>query len=331
MFNKASGYSISSPTVKKLYETSDETIFRLKSENSQLQRELSLERHLRYDAEHKVEELEKQIELLQTIPKRKRRTKAEIEAEEGQLKYSKYKSNGMPKAQKAEPIRSYKDFALIQNYFIENGKIRDWALWTVGVSLGLRVSDLLNLKFGDLIDEHKNFYERIYLIEKKTSKAHNCLITEAVRVTLEKYFDFLNWQFSLDDYLFQSEKTKSKMSEEHGWRILSNAGKALNIPVNIGSHTMRKTFANIAACVDKSSIDMNAIAKIQGLLNHSDQRVTMKYLDTYQLMFDKARMAVSDFVLGNTDVDELIAGNTKTIEDILVVLERIDNKLQKEM
>lgn len=89
----------------------------------------------------------------------------------------------------------------------------------------------------------------------------------------------------------------------------------------IGSHTMRKSFANIAACVDKSTIDMNAITKIQGLLNHSDQRVTMRYLGTYQDMFDRARVAVSEFVLGRTDVHQLIAGNNYTIDDIMSKLE----------
>ena len=111
------------------------------------------------------------------------------------------------------------------------------------------------------------------------------------------------------------------MYEECGWRILSNAGKALNLPLVIGSHTMRKSFANIAACVDKSCIDMNAITKVQGLLNHSDQRITMRYLGAYQDMYDRARVAVSDFVLGKTDVNEIIAGNQYTTDD---VVERLD-------
>ena len=118
------------------------------------------------------------------------------------------------------------------------------------------------------------------------------------------------------------------MYEEYGWKIISDAGKALNLPINIGSHTMRKSFANIAACVDKSTIDMNAITKIQGLLNHSDQRVTMRYLGKFQEMFDRARVAVSDFVLGKTDVNELIAGNAFTIDDIVGKLDNIETKLK---
>ena len=163
--------------------------------------------------------------------------------------------------------------------------------------------------------------------EQKTLKINNCLITQSVIDAATKLFDSMNWDFELDDYLFKSNKTKGKMFEEYGWKILSDAGKALSLPIIIGSHTMRKSFANIAACVDKSSIDMNAITKIQGLLNHSDQRVTMRYLGTYQQMFDRARESVSDFVLGKTDIHEIVAGNNYTIDDIVSKIDQLEKKL----
>ena len=90
---------------------------------------------------------------------------------------------------------------------------------------------------------------------------------------------------------------------------------------------VNRSFANIAACVDKSSIDMNAITKIQGLLNHSDQRVTMRYLGTYQQMFDRARESVSDFVLGKTDIHKIVAGNNYTIDDIVSKIDQLEKKL----
>ena len=138
----------------------------------------------------------------------------------------------------------------------------------------------------------------------------------------------LYWIFNMDAFLFPSKKTKGKMREEYGWKILSDAGKALNLPIVMGSHTMRKSFANIAACADKSSVDMNTITKIQGLLNHTDQRVTMRYLGTLKDMYDRARIAVSDFILGKTDLHELVAGNNYTIDDLFVKLELIEIKLR---
>lgn len=311
--------------IKNLFETETEKISRLKKEKQELIEELALERVMRKDAEDNVARLKARVLELESTPKRKRRTKAEIEAEEKE--YTEFKSDGKRKSRPADPIRSYEDFAAIQNYFWENGKIRDWALWTIGVSLGLRISDLLSLKIHSLLNDDKTFRQRIIIIEQKTNKANNCLITESVVDALTKYFNSIDWKFEMSDYLFKSHKTKGKMFEEYGWKILSDAGKALNLPIIIGSHTMRKSFANIAACVDKSCIDMNAITKIQGLLNHSDQRVTMRYLGTYQQMFDKARKSVSDFVLGKTDVHEIVAGNNHTIDDIVLKLEELANKI----
>ena len=312
-------------SIKKIFETDTEKIARLETENRTLVEELALERVMRRNAEDEATRLKNRIVELENTPKRKRRTKAQMEAEEKE--YTEYKSDGKRKSRPADPIRSYEDFAAMQNYFWENGKIRDWALWTIGVSLGLRISDLLSLKIHSLLNDDKTFRDRIVIIEQKTSKANNCLITESVVDAVTKYFDSIGWKFKMDDFLFKSHKTKGKMFEEYGWKILSDAGKALNLPIVIGSHTMRKSFANIAACVDKSSIDMNAITKIQGLLNHSDQRVTMRYLGSYQQMFDKARKSVSDFVLGKTDVHEIVAGNNFTIDDIVSKLNELEKKL----
>ena len=290
----------------------------LKKRDREIQRltdQLDYERSLRERLEAKYGKLSEE----EMVPK-KTRKRREVTPDDNA--YSDFKSDGKRKPHAADAIRSYDDFHAIQDYYLEKGQVRDWAMWTIGVSLGLRISDLLSLKFGHIIDKDKKTSRpRIQIYEQKTGKLNNCLITESVRLAMDRYLESIKYRFDLDGYLFPSKKTKGKMYEECGWRILSSAGKALNLPLVIGSHTMRKSFANIAACVDKSCIDMNAITKVQGLLNHGDQRVTMKYLGSYQEMYDRARIAVSDFVLGKTDVNEIIAGTQYTNDD---VVERLD-------
>lgn len=328
--NKVIDFSHNTFSIPRVFETDGERAARLETEKQTLIEELALERIMRHNAERQVETLNRRIVELETAPpQRKRRTRKEI-GDAAPNEYSELKSDGKRKPRPADPIRSYEDFAAIQQYFLGKNKIRDWAMWTIGVSLGLRISDLLSLKIHSLLnDDKKTFRKRLMVVEQKTGKTNNCLVTEAVVNAATKLFESMNWQFELDDYLFKSNKTKGKMYEEYGWKILSDAGKALNLPIVIGSHTMRKSFANIAACVDKSNIDMNAITKIQGLLNHGDQRVTMRYLGTYQQMFDRARQSVSDFVLGKTDVHEIIAGNNATIDDIVAKLDQLEKKLSQ--
>lgn len=323
--NTPYGFASSFPN---LYETEKMSIERLERENSVLMSEIALERKTRYDIEKKVIELTKRIEEYESIPKRKRRSLNEIQHLR-EMEKTEYKTDGKRKSRPASSIRSYDDFVAIQNYFLKRNNIRDWMMWTIGVSLGLRISDLLSIKLNQVLNDDLTFREKLLIVEQKTNKTNNCLITESVRFAISKYFESIQWKFDLNDYLFKSNKTKGKMCEEYGWKILSDAGKALNLPIVIGSHTMRKSFANIAACVDKSTIDMNSITKIQGLLNHSDQRVTMKYLGTYQTLFDNARKSVSDFVLGKTDVKELIAGDSLNITDIISKIDTLYSKLSK--
>ena len=116
--------------------------------------------------------------------------------------YSDFKSDGKRKAHAADPIRSYDDFKLIQNYFWSKGNVRDWMMWTIGVSLGLRVSDLLSLKFKNVLLEDKTTIRpRIEIYEQKTGKLNNLLITESVRQALTAYLESIRYRFDLEDFL----------------------------------------------------------------------------------------------------------------------------------
>lgn len=302
---------------------SEAIIGALIEENKSLKEKLKYERSLRQEAERQLLALQSQSG--QPVEQ----TKKSIRKPRPTIEYSEFMPNGKHIPRPADSIRSYDDFKKIQDYFMSSGRIRDWMLWTFGVSTGLRISDLFSLKYKNLLTPDGEFRERIFLYEKKTGKAHNCLITESVRFAIGTYLKSINYQYDMEDYLFSSQKTKGKvkMAEKYGWKILSDAGKELNLPIIVGSHTMRKSFANIAACVDKSYVDMNTISKVQGLLNHSDSKSTMKYLGSYHKMYDGARRAVSDFVMGKTDITELIAGNNMSIDDVMDKLEALESKL----
>lgn len=290
---------------------------KVKTENDQLRIALAYESDLRMKAEKKVHELETLIETKRT---RVRKTDEE-KAAEFRAKLSPKKSNGIQKAQKVDAIRSYTDFSLIQNWFLNEFRMRDYMMWTVGVAFGVRISDLVKLKLVDIMDDEWKFRERVQIYEKKTSKLNNLLITDVVKKAVTAYLQSIKWQMKPDDYLFRSAQTGQAITEVSGWRILKQAQRALELPLNIGSHTMRKSFADIVACVDKTTIDMNTITKVQGLLNHADQKCTLGYLGSLQRMYDSARISVSDFLLGKTDVDELTFGNLHSIDDVFQKLE----------
>ncbi|MCL2062075.1 MAG: tyrosine-type recombinase/integrase [Firmicutes bacterium] len=236
--------------------------------------------------------------------------------------YTEYKSDGKLKARPMDSIRSYDDFLAMQNYFLERGNIRDWAMWTTGVCFGFRISDLLKIKFGWVLNPDKSFRSRLTIIEKKTSKLNDFPLTEAIIQAFTKYFDSLDWNFDLNDQIFTSQK-KCMMTPQSAWRILSNAARQVIPDITIGSHSLRKSHANIMACLLKSLIDVNSLTAVQFALNHSDFKTTMRYLGVMDKTLNKGRTLVSDFVLGNSGVNELTIGSSATIDDVLAEIQKI--------
>ncbi len=52
-----------------------------------------------------------------------------------------------------EPIRDKKQIAHIKNVLRGQGRWRDLLLFVVGINTALRISDLLQLRMGDFVDE----------------------------------------------------------------------------------------------------------------------------------------------------------------------------------
>lgn len=222
------------------------------------------------------------------------------------------RSYGVP--HKSECIKSLDDINKIRNYFINNKQYRDNMMFVVGICTGLRISDLCSLNVSDVMNEDGTFKEYIDIVEKKTGKRScnsddKCLITEAMREAIGLYMKHHKVK-SYNEPLLYSRKLNTdgehRIYEESGWRIIKMAQKDTGIDYNLGSHSMRKTFANIAAiCGEKSNIDMNKLIQVQHMLKHSDYKITMGYLDLNSMFTSKARECVSDFIMGKTKYNDL--------------------------
>lgn len=68
-----------------------------------------------------------------------------------------------------QPIRNRKQIDAIKK-ILKATNIRDYCLFNVGINSGLRISDLLQLRIVDVIDEKGKIKDRISLREVKTGK-----------------------------------------------------------------------------------------------------------------------------------------------------------------
>lgn len=106
-----------------------------------------------------------------------------------------------------EPIRDLNREQRIKGNLKRKKNPRDLLLFTAGINLGLRISDLLRLKVGDVKDRKGDIRDFIYITEQKTKKQRKIALNDGVREALQIYFDKTGI-YDLDRYLFTSENSK---------------------------------------------------------------------------------------------------------------------------
>lgn len=190
------------------------------------------------------------------------------------------------RSEAAEPIKSVEDIKRISQYLVDTHRYRDNLLFICGINFGLRISDLLELKVGHLLNtDGRSYRDRITVLEHKTKKVRTIFPNDAVMDAADMYFKELTDKhvpISLNDYLFQSYSNRGKNLEKNNLkrrsveRMLKEViNDELGIPVRASTHCLRKTFAYqvIMNAKDRS----RAIEFLQKIFGHSSQQVTLHY------------------------------------------------------
>lgn len=179
--------------------------------------------------------------------------------------------------QKVQPIRSEADIERMKQA-LKKRNIRDWALFTLGINTGLRISDILKLKVEDVVDtdDHGRLRvaDRLLLFEGKTGKAKDVILTVSVKTALRTYLKTTRATAKPTAPLFASRMARGTIpiTRWTAWNTLNIAAAEAGIKERIGTHTMRKTFG-YHLYMKKADI-----TRIQYLLNHSKPEVTLAYI-----------------------------------------------------
>lgn len=186
-----------------------------------------------------------------------------------------------------EPLRTAKEIEDMKNAIRRGDKAtpknqsladRDVLMFLMGINTGLRVSDLIKLKVGDV--KARNTFT---ILEGKTKKKREINIG-----MLRDEIDRFTENKSNDEYLFQSRRGDSHISNVQAYRILVSAGEWLGLDY-IGTHTMRKTFGYHHYKKYKD------VAMLQEIFNHSAPSITKSYIGIRQ---DEINDTLNNFRLG---------------------------------
>lgn len=189
----------------------------------------------------------------------------------------------------AEPIRDKRHIKKMTDYYLKKNEFRNYLLVIMGLHTALRISDLLSLRWRDVVDFQTRIFNRyVHITEKKTGKNKVIALNDLVINELKIYFDVAKHS-APTDFIFSNNRKKNPgpINRIQAYRIIKNAAGELNIEGNISCHSLRKTFGYHAW---KKQVP---IAVIMDIYNHSSFEITRRYLGICQDDRDKVYLEMS--------------------------------------
>ena len=174
-----------------------------------------------------------------------------------------------------QPIRDHAKIDAMKKALLCKSE-RNYFLFVLGINVGMRISDLLPLRIGDLMGTH------LVVQEKKTGKRKRFFINNQLRREIEQYAIGR----APEEYVFPSRKG-GHISLIQAYYILNDAAREVGLD-NIGTHTLRKTFGYFHYKRYKD------VALLQQLFNHASPSITLRYIGITQ---DEIDDTLADFFL----------------------------------
>jgi len=168
---------------------------------------------------------------------------------------------------------------LLRDFQINKTKDRARALLmiSIGVRLGMRVIDNLNLKWEDLLEVQVG--ERFIRVEKKTDKERILVMSTKLKEVLDIVYE--EHASDPSTYILSSQKTNGlkPMSVQSFNRILKTIMKEYKVKYigNPSSHMLRKSWVVGSIKKGFENGDHLSLVKVSRLVGHSNVSTTLRY------------------------------------------------------
>lgn len=164
-----------------------------------------------------------------------------------------------------QPIRSKELLEEIKEYLKETSD-RNYILFLLGIHTGFRISDILRLRVRDVQGWD------IFIREKKTKKVKEVKMPGELKKAMR---DYIKGKPN-DEFLIKSRNGKNQpITRGMAYVILNQVAAEFGLE-RIGTHSLRKTYGF------QHYKKFKDIAAIQKMLNHTDQKETMRYIGIEQ-------------------------------------------------
>jgi len=150
-----------------------------------------------------------------------------------------------------------------------DGDLKFSLLIATGSYIGLRISDLLQLRWNQLLNQNV-----LIVIEKKTGKQRSITINPELQEILQRLF--LKLGAKETDLMFTNRFGSKPISVQYVNAKLKDIAKKYNITTRLSTHSFRKTLGRRVWEVNEYS--EQALLLLSQLFNHSSISTTKIYL-----------------------------------------------------
>jgi len=170
----------------------------------------------------------------------------------------------MQKGAQAARVISMKEAANMAYYLAGKGRTKHAALIAVCAGFGLRISDALALRWGDIFTERGKIRERITITERKTGRTRTLKVLPWVRKLLVQYYEEV-CPLDLEEFMFD-------FTRQRAWQIIKKTAHDLGMTGHIAPHSLRKAFCDF---VYEHTRDPVLTARITG---HANPAQLLRYI-----------------------------------------------------
>ncbi|OIO03147.1 MAG: hypothetical protein AUJ49_04930 [Desulfovibrionaceae bacterium CG1_02_65_16] len=175
---------------------------------------------------------------------------------------------------------------------------RDRCLLLMGIYSGFRISELLSMRVWDVV-QYGKVLTRVRVARKHmkgSRKSREVALNVKARKALAEWLPTLfRWRGNLPDtFVFQSMKGGA-ITRQHAARIMRGLAARFSWPPQIGTHSLRKTFAKGVyeqACKHWRPGRELPIRVAQKSLGHRSSEVTERYIGLDEAAVDSVVLAL---------------------------------------
>lgn len=166
-------------------------------------------------------------------------------------------------------------------------RLRDKVLFQFGLATGFRVSEILSVKVGDVL-QYGRVIDRVRVKRSnmKGNFTRDVVMSNPLKLAIMELIQ--EQGLKEEQYLFKSRKGMNKpISRVQAWSILTTAFDKAKLIGPLGTHSMRKTFASAI----HSALSYDLI-RTQKALGHASMTSTVKYLPVDEKEVDNAILSL---------------------------------------